>query len=102
MQQQLLSAHPGWAWDWRAARWDMFLAAAIAYSAREGHLRVPRPQVESGFALGEKVAHMWRDHRLGKIPHHRVKALEELPGWEWPTASWQDELPLPEIDPAAS
>ena len=51
-----LDALPGWIWDTRESKWDAAYTALTHFVAREGHSRVPRPQVEDGLPLGNWVA----------------------------------------------
>jgi hypothetical protein len=82
-QADLLSALPGWVWDWREDRWAQFLTALRDFAAREGHLRVPQSHHERGYPLGQKVAATRMLHNNGKLARERVRQLEQLPGWAW-------------------
>ena len=82
-QANLLSAMPGWVWDWRQDRWDQFLAALRAFAAREGHLRVPQSYSDGDYRLGQKVAVTRALYHRGRLAAERVRQLEQLPGWAW-------------------
>ncbi|MFD1831665.1 Helicase associated domain protein [Streptomyces desertarenae] len=68
-----------------ATAWDRALAALHQYQAREGHVRVPRKWVET---IHDQTGHqhpirlgIWLNNqrqRRHRLPHQRVKALEEL------------------------
>ena len=82
-QADLLSALPGWVWDWREDKWAQFLTALRDFAAREGHLRVPQGHRERSYPLGQKVAATRMLHNNGKLARERVRQLEQLPGWVW-------------------
>ncbi|WP_442819580.1 helicase associated domain-containing protein [Streptomyces sp. NBC_00841] len=82
-ERQMLETQPGWSWDWRETRWDMFVVALNAFGTREGHLRVPQAHLEDGYPLGAKVSVTRLDHRRGKLSADRVNVLEAMPGWTW-------------------
>lgn len=82
-QADLLSAPPGWVWDWREGRWAQFMITLGTFAAREGHLRVPQGHREGGYRLGQKVAATRAMHRNGRLALERIRQLEQLPGWMW-------------------
>ncbi|MER5688607.1 zinc-ribbon domain-containing protein [Streptomyces sp. NPDC002205] len=82
-ERQMLETQPGWSWDWRETRWNMFVVALNAFGTREGHLRVPQAHLEDGYPLGVKVIITRRDHRRGKLSADRVNVLKAMPGWTW-------------------
>ncbi|MFF7717637.1 Helicase associated domain protein [Streptomyces sp. NPDC007988] len=82
-EQQMLEAQPGWSWDWRETRWDMFIAALDTFATREGHLQVPQGHSEGDYPLGAKVASIRGEYRQGKLPAQRMDTLAAAPGWTW-------------------
>lgn len=68
-------------------RWNQYLAALNAFSAREGHARVPASHVEkmNGTAvnLGAWVGYIRQRKRAGLLPQSRIDAISAVPGWEW-------------------
>ncbi|MET9878607.1 Helicase associated domain protein [Actinacidiphila glaucinigra] len=82
-EQHMLEGQPGWSWDWRENRWDMFIAALTSFTDREGHLQVPQAHTEDGYPLGAKVAQTRGLHRGGRLSPQRQVELAALPGWTW-------------------
>lgn len=82
-QADLLSASPGWVWDWHAHRWQLFLTTLGQYANREGHTRVPQGHLEDGYPLGAKVAHTRTEYRRGKLQPERAAQLQTYLGWDW-------------------
>jgi len=80
---RVLERIPGWAWDPRAGLFEQGLAAARAFAAREGHLRVPTGHVERGVRLDIWVNKRREDRRKGRLSRERIRALERVPHWTW-------------------
>ncbi len=78
-----LDALPGWTWDPTSDRWRAGLAALRRFVAHERHARVPRDQVEGGFALGEWVHDRRNEFRAGNLSAERRQILESMPAWAW-------------------
>ena len=87
---------PGWHWSIRPvnkwikgkyyadryeALWEKGYQLLLQFSEREGHMGVPSYYIEDGYRLGKWVARQRKAYRLGKLPKHRLKRLESLPGW---------------------
>jgi hypothetical protein len=69
-------------------RLQQYLTALSAFSAREGHARVPASHVEtladgSPVNLGAWVGYIRQRKRAGLLPQSRVDAIGAVPGWEW-------------------
>jgi hypothetical protein len=79
----LLEALPGWTWDVLAARWEERFAALEAFSAREGHVRVPSDHNEGAVKLGRWVISQRQSGRKGALDAGRRARLEALVGWTW-------------------
>ncbi|MFD8073919.1 helicase associated domain-containing protein [Streptomyces sp. NPDC059718] len=79
----MLEGQPGWSWDWREYRWDLFITALTSFAGREGHLQVPQGHHEGDYPLGAKVAHTRGVHRSGRLSPQRQAELLALPGWTW-------------------
>lgn len=82
-EQQMLEGLPGWSWDWREYRWDLFITALTSFADRERHLQVPQGHHEGDYPLGAKVAHTRGAHRSGRLSAQRQAELLTLPGWTW-------------------
>lgn len=78
-----LEAFPGWVWDAREARWADAIAHLHAFTAREGHARVPVAHRESGHPLGRWVNQVRTRYGRGKLRADRVAELESVGGWTW-------------------
>lgn len=82
-QVHALERLPGWTWS----PWDDDFRRGLnlvrTFARREGHAAVPHHHVEDGFKLGYWVAVKRIQHRKGRLPRQRVRALEELPSWSW-------------------
>jgi hypothetical protein len=81
IEAELLSAMPGWVWDWREDRWAQFLTAPRVFAARQGHLRAPQSHREGGYRLGQKGAATLGLNSYGRLARERVQQLQQLPGW---------------------
>lgn len=76
-----LQTLPGWSWTVADDTWDERYALLLAYSAREGHTRVPQSHVEGGVRLGKWVS-VQRQKR-NSLDFDRRTRLEAVPGWSW-------------------
>jgi superfamily II DNA or RNA helicase len=84
----------GMIWDAHASSWGRGLAAAAAYAAANGHLRVPQRHVTAtGLPLGAWLSNQRSRRARGSLSRHRAAALEEL-GMVWDALSlrWEDGL----------
>ncbi len=80
-------------WSPHADRWQRGLAAARAFHARHGHLRVPRGDMFDGVNLSNWLNNHRQAHRHGQLAPDRVSALDTL-GIEWSPeqAAWSNNL----------
>jgi superfamily II DNA or RNA helicase len=85
-----LEALPGWQWDPFEANWQAAYQALARFAARNGHTFVPPDHVEPAAGgneqpqpIGRWVTYQRSDQHAGKVPAHRQRLLEALPGWTW-------------------
>jgi superfamily II DNA or RNA helicase len=71
-------------WSTADSSWQRGLAAATAYQARNGHLRVPRQHREDGVTLNSWLQRQGKKHAKGQLPADHLRALDHL-GWRTPT-----------------
>lgn len=71
----------GIAWD-EVIDWDRGVAATRAFHARTGHLYVPAPHLEDGFALLRYLLDCRIIRRRGTLPRYVETALDRL-GFVW-------------------
>jgi superfamily II DNA or RNA helicase len=93
-REALLEALPGWSWNPTADGWERGYRFLTAFVERDGHARVPKEHLETGFRLGQWVT----DQRVkrDKLPDGQRERLESLPGWVWDARSdrWQQKFAL--------
>ncbi len=84
-QIRLLERIPDWTWNTLDTKWDEAYSMLLEYMEQSGHAHVPiQYKVPSnGFTLGQWVRIQMRLYRQGKLDQRRIKALSQLPGWEW-------------------
>lgn len=84
----------GWVWDINAEQWESACALLTDFVEREGHARVGKQAVVSGFSLGSWVANQRTAYKNNRITSERVSRLEQLPGWVWNTqdAAWDENF----------
>ena len=79
---------PGWDWDPVETDFQNGLMKLQIFVDREDHARVPnRYTDETGFKLGRWVGYRRSEYSNGDLSPERIKALEEVPGWDWDTHS---------------
>ncbi len=87
-----LAAVDGWAWDPRAATWEVGFRALERYVAEHGHagFRVNHVTVD-GFRLGQWANGQRAEQRLGRLSPEREARLAAVDGWAWDphAAAWE-------------
>lgn len=78
-----LEALPGWLWSVPGSLWERAFGLLEQYVEREGHARLPRQHVESGYALGAWITNQRTRHAGGRLRPDYVARLEAMPGWSW-------------------
>lgn len=79
-----------------SSSWEERLGALTAWSAANGHSRIPTDAVVDGVRLG-RWAHEQRTLRArGLLPRSRQAQLDALPGWAWSPweAAWERAFSL--------
>lgn len=66
------------AWSTADTSWERGLAAATAFHARTGHLRIPRQHREHGIAIATWLDRQRKKHAAGTLPPDRIAALDHL------------------------
>lgn len=80
-----LQSLPGWRWSVAPGPHDFAAIVRLlkAFAARHGHAQVPETHRVGRVALGLWVVARRCNHRRGRLPHVRRRALEAVPGWTW-------------------
>lgn len=93
-RRELLESLPGWSWNPTADLWDDACSLLEAFTAREGHSRVPNSHSENGFPLGKWVTR--QRGRKGKLTGEQRDRLQSLAEWTWDARedAWQRKLEL--------
>ncbi len=89
-----LEALPGWSWSTRQDAFDEGFAKLLAFVNREGHARVPKDHMESGYRLGWWVSDRRVQYARGLLPRDRAKRLQAMAGWSWNTRDDMFEVGL--------
>jgi hypothetical protein len=69
----------GFVWDRRYHQWEEGFDALLKFKSREGHCRVPKPQIEGDFNLGFWVSTQRSDRNLSPDQRQRLDAI----GFAW-------------------
>jgi Helicase associated domain len=81
-RRQRLEALSDWSWNVFVDKWEEGFSQLEAFSAREGHCRVPVTYTtDNGYRLGQWVS-IQRSYKDKMIPDRRQR-LETLRGWAW-------------------
>ncbi|GAB3435409.1 Helicase associated domain protein [Flindersiella endophytica] len=82
----------GMSWDALEAAWQEGYAAAEAYYAKKGHLRVTNSFVTAdGYNLGNWIAHQRVVYRRGELTADRIEMLERIGVcWDILEVAWQE------------
>jgi hypothetical protein len=85
-----LEAIPGWEWD--ADTWDEQLQHWITV-----YTRIQRVPSQSSRDPEDKRAGHWQSYQRkvyskGIMSEERITKLEAIPGWEWETDTWDEQL----------
>jgi hypothetical protein len=82
-----LGALPGWEWDPLEGEFQRHLAALKQFAVREGHVDVPRGQLETfgdeKIKLGQWVRSRRSEYSAGGLSQARIEVLENVYNWEW-------------------
>jgi Helicase associated domain len=83
----------GFVWDPLETNWAESLRYLTIYKEREGHCRVPRNHMESGFRLGQWVSRQRQTKDQETLSEARRQQLDEL-GFIWDPheADWEEGL----------
>jgi superfamily II DNA or RNA helicase len=81
-QQVAALEHLGIDWSPLDSAWQNALAAARAFHAREGHLRVPNRHRENDVNLYQWIGYQRAERTAGRISTERIRILDEL-GFPW-------------------
>jgi superfamily II DNA or RNA helicase len=80
----------GFLWNAKDAAWEQGFADLVEYKSRHGDCDVP-VRSKGNFKLGRWVHVQRGAYKTGRLPHERVKRLEDL-GFRWePYGDWWDE-----------
>ena len=96
-RRQRLGELPGWRWLPKQPRtitpeqrqtldrqFDATVDLVADYVHEHGHLPVAQYKTPDGYHLGHWIVMQRRNYRLGTLPEHRRKTIENvIPGWEW-------------------
>ena len=83
----------GWAWDSLEAQWQETYARLLKEVERRGNAAIPQDYAdECGFKLGIWVNSQRQKYKKKKLDQHRVKLMEQVPGFEWDPlkAAWEE------------
>src|SRR6185312_13000264 len=73
------------------ASWEFWFGLLEKFVEHHGHARVPHSEIMEDYPLGAWVNTQRNSYAKGSIQAHRLRRLENLPGWTWDTRADQWE-----------